>query len=79
MAISDVLWDAVDHKELGIVELSDGFAVRVRDMSVPHTEYHQWGYLCRGCPTRDDAEQFIAEYIVEQIAERMKNAKPLPF
>jgi hypothetical protein len=53
----------VDRKDLVIVELSNGFCVR--DMSVPHTEFHQWGYLCSGCPTREDAEQFITEYIAK--------------
>jgi hypothetical protein len=71
----------IDRKDLVIVEISDGFAVR--DMSVSHTEYHQWGFLCAGCPTREDAEQFITKYLVEERerAERMKKAadEPLPF
>jgi hypothetical protein len=70
-----------DRNDLVIVELSDGFAVR--DMSVPHTEFHQYGFLCAGCPTREDAEQFIMRYIAEQreIAERMEKAarEPPPF
>jgi hypothetical protein len=70
-----------DRNDLVIVELSDGFAVR--DMSEPPTESNNYGFLCGGCPTREDAEQFIAEYLAEQraIADRAKQAKdePLPF
>jgi len=70
-----------DRNELVIVEQSNGFAVH--DMSVPRVEFHNWGILCEGCPTREDAEKFITEYIAEQraIADRAKKAKdePLPF
>jgi len=62
----------IDRKDLVIVEMSDGFCIR--DMSVSHTEFHQWGYLCSGCPTREDAEQFIAEYITKE-HERAKRMK----
>jgi hypothetical protein len=70
-----------DRKELVIVELSDGFAVR--NTSESPAEYNNYGFLCAGCPTREDAEQFIAEYLAKERerAERMKKAKdePLPF
>jgi len=71
----------INRKDLVIVELSDGFAVR--DTSESPAEYNNYGFLCAGCPTREDAERFIAEYLAEQRedAERMKKAKdePLPF
>ena len=70
-----------NREKLVIEELSDGFAVR--DMSVPHTEFRQYGFLCCGCPTREDAEQFIADYLAEEREreEIMKKAsdEPLPF
>jgi hypothetical protein len=67
-----------NRKDLVIVEQSNGFCVR--DMSVPHIEFHNWGQLCSGCPTREDAEQFITEYLAEQreIAEQMKKAADEP-
>jgi hypothetical protein len=70
-----------NRKDLVIVELSNGFCVR--DLSVPHTELHNRGFLCEGCPTREDAEQFITKYIAEE-RERTKRMKeradePWPF
>ena len=54
-----------NREELVIVELSDGFAVR--DTSEEPAEYNHYGYLCMGCPSRADAERFIADYLAREI------------
>jgi hypothetical protein len=51
-------WEPVHHDDDPINE--NGWAVV--DMSVPQTEEHNWGVICLGCSSREDAEQYICDY-----------------
>lgn len=72
-----------DHKEkLEIVQMSGVDYFTVIDVNPPKTEFYNYGILADGCPTRKDAEQFIAEYEAEEKRRReavSEDREPIPF
>jgi hypothetical protein len=60
--------------KLEIVQMSGVDYFTVVDVNAPKTEFYNYGILCDGCPTREDAEQFVAEFKAEQERLRERSA-----